>query len=118
MLRKLGEPRIHFAIVCASEGCPRLLNEAYVEAQLEEQLLGNTRAFFADTLKFKYQADSNTFMVSPILKWFAEDFGDTPAARLKTIAARIPDPAASKAAATGQGKLSYLDYDWGLNELP
>ena len=45
VLRKMGEPRVHFAIVCASYSCPRLLNEAYVAARLEKQLTINTRVF-------------------------------------------------------------------------
>jgi hypothetical protein len=38
ILRKMDEPRIHFAINCASVSCPNLLNEAYTEAKLEQQL--------------------------------------------------------------------------------
>jgi hypothetical protein len=115
-LRKMGEPRIHFAIVCASMGCPRLLNEAYVAERLDEQLRANSKSFFADASKFRYDANRNTFYISPIIHWFGEDFGDSVPAQLKTISPYITDPAASQAAASGRGSLSFVDYDWGLNE--
>src|SRR5262249_21991693 len=47
VLRPLHEPRIHFAIVCASRGCPRLLNRAYTPAEVEQQLRENAQGFFA-----------------------------------------------------------------------
>jgi len=43
----MGEPRIHFAIVCASIGSPRLLDEADIADKLDQLLVGNTRDFFA-----------------------------------------------------------------------
>ncbi len=116
VLRKMSEPRIHFAIVCASIGCPRLLNEAYVADRLEEQLTINSRWFFADPTKFRYDSARQTFFMSPILQWFGEDFGDSPPAQLKRIAPLMTDPAAAQAAATGAGSMSFLDYDWGLND--
>lgn len=115
VLRKMGEPRIHFAIVCASIGCPKLLNEAYVPERLDEQLAENTRAFFADRSKFSYDAQSRTIGMSPILKWFAEDFGASTAEQLRTIAPYLPDQAAQSLANSGQARVSYLDYDWGIN---
>jgi hypothetical protein len=116
VLRKMGEPRIHFAIVCASIGCPRLLNEAYVAERLDEQLTVNSKSFFADASKFRYDANRQTFYISPIIQWFGEDFGSSEPAQLKTIAPYISDSAASQAAASGRGTMSFVDYDWGLND--
>lgn len=116
ILRKMAEPRIHFAIVCASIGCPRLLKEAYVAERLDEQLTMNSKAFFADAVKFRYDAKRQTFYLSPIIRWFGEDFGDSEPARLKAIAPYISDPAGSQAAASGRGSMSFVDYDWGLND--
>ncbi len=115
VLRKMGEPRIHFAIVCASIGCPRLLNEAYVAERLDEQLTLNSRSFFADASKFRYDVNRKTFYISPIIQWFGEDFGDSESTQLKAIAPFISDPAASQAAASGRSRMSFVDYDWGLN---
>lgn len=117
ILRKMGEPRVHFAIVCASIGCPRLLNEAYEAKKLDAQLTANTKAFFADRSKFQHDASTGEFAVSPILKWFAEDFGGDQAAQLQTIAPYLPDASARDAAADGRNvRVAYLDYDWGLND--
>ncbi|HMO15892.1 MAG TPA: DUF547 domain-containing protein [Pirellulaceae bacterium] len=116
VLRKMGEPRIHFAIVCASIGCPRLLNEAYVPDRLDHQLTKNAKSFFADQTKFQFDAKRQRFHISPILKWFAEDFGSSQSAQLKAISTYLPDAAAMEMASMGKGSVSYLEYDWGLND--
>jgi hypothetical protein len=116
ILRKMGEPRIHFAIVCASIGCPRLLNEAYVAARLDDQLTTNTRSFFADRTKFQYDASRGTIAVSPIMSWFAEDFGATQAEQIRRVAAYLPDATSQQLAESGTARVSYLGYDWGLND--
>ncbi len=116
ILRKMGEPRIHFAIVCASIGCPRLLNEAYVADRLDKQLTVNTQSFFADPTKFQYDAAKGTIAVSPILSWFAEDFGANQAEQIRRVATYLPDAAARQLAESGKARVSYLDYDWGIND--
>jgi len=116
VLRKMKEPRIHFAIVCASIGCPPLLNEAYVANQLDSQLTANARRFFADPKKFRYDASRKQIETSPIFKWFAEDFGADRAAQLRTIAPFLPNEAAKKLANDKTTTVKYLDYDWKLND--
>ncbi len=115
-LRKLGEPRIHFAIVCASVGCPRLLAEAYTAEQLDAQLTANARHFFANPNNFRYDASSRRFQLSEILDWFGTDFGSDQAAQLRAISPYLPDRAASQAAAANSGSVSFLKYDWSLND--
>jgi hypothetical protein len=116
ILRKMGDPRIHFAIVCASHSCPRLLNEAYVSERVNQQLSHNTKAFFADPENFKYESRRNTFYLSTILKWFGEDFGRDQAQQLRTIAPYLPDAPSQQAARRGVARVAYLNYDWSLNE--
>ncbi len=116
ILRKMGEPRIHFAIVCASHSCPRLLNRAYKAERLDEQLTANTKHFFAEGENFRYDAQSQRFYLSSILKWFGEDFGSSQAARLNAISPYLPTKAAYQAAQNNIVNVSYLDYDWSLNE--
>src|SRR3990167_5631808 len=75
ILRKeFYDPRIHFAIVCASLGCPVLRDEPYVFDRLDSQLNDAVTKFMQDRKKFNYEAYTNTFYLSPILKWFKEDF--------------------------------------------
>jgi len=116
VLRKASEPRIHFAIVCASHSCPRLLNRAYTAQQLEQQLATNTKAFFANPENFQYNPSRREFKLSSIIDWFKDDFGPNQAALLKTIAPYLPNRAAYDAAIQNSVRVSYLDYDWSLNE--
>ena len=116
ILRKLKEPRIHFAIVCGSRGCPRLLNEAYSADRFEDQLTRNTEAFFAEPSKFQLDSASHELRLSPIIKWYADDFGPTPAARLITISPWLPDSNMRDQVQRGELKVKYLEYDENLND--
>jgi hypothetical protein len=116
VLRKMREPRIHFAIVCAAKGCPRLRKEAYTAKDLESQLTDDAKTFFADRSKFTYDPARRTIAVSSILKWFGEDFGASQAQQMRAIAPYLPDTDARRLAEGGQARVTYLDYDWGIND--
>jgi len=116
VLRPMGEPRIHFAIVCASGGCPRLLNRAYTADRLEQQLGENARSFFAKSSNFQYDVGAKTIKISSIIEWFATDFGKTTAEQMKYISSYLPDEAGKKLAGSGAARVSYLEYDWNLND--
>jgi len=118
ILRKKGEPRIHFAIVCASIGCPRLLNEAYVGNRIQEQLDRNTRDFFSRAQNFRHDERNRRFYLSSILDWFGEDFGTNQPERLRALSQWLPNEAARQAALHNAVSVSFLDYDWNLNEQP
>ncbi len=115
-LRKMSEPRIHFAIVCASIGCPRLLNEAYTASKLQQQLEANAKDFFSRSQNFRYEPQSRRFYLSSIMSWFAEDFGSNQSSQLRTIARWLPNKSAKATAQAGSGSVSYLDYNWDLND--
>ncbi|MFG0295253.1 MAG: DUF547 domain-containing protein [Maioricimonas sp. JB045] len=115
VLRKMGEPRIHFAIVCASVGCPRLLNEAYTPERVRDQLASNARDFFARPKNLKVDPRNRRLQMSSILSWFGEDFGPSQSARLKYLMPYLP-PAAKRLAADPKVSVSFLDYDWSLND--
>jgi hypothetical protein len=116
ILRPFDEPRIHFAIVCASRGCPRLRDRAYTPPNLEAQLQENAIAFFSDPSKLDFDSATGRLKLSPILKWYAADFGTTPTERLQKIAAYMPDGVARELSARRDMQIEYLDYDWRLNE--
>lgn len=115
VLRKLGEPRIHFAIVCASIGCPRLRNGAYTSGQLEVQLADNTRNFFSRQRNLQIDLTRRQVRVSSILDWFGEDFGPTPQKALGRLAEYMPNDATRGLIGQGEFSVEYLDYDWNLN---
>ena len=116
VLRKRNEPRIHFAIVCASIGCPRLLNQAYFPQTLDEQLERNAQHFFAQQQNFQIDSANNTVKLSSILSWFAKDFGSDKTAQLKTIRPWLATDQAREFVTRPGVRVSYLDYDWGINE--
>lgn len=114
-LRRMGDPRIHFAIVCASIGCPTLPKTAFVPAKIDAQLSASAQAFFASPERFRFDVEQNDVYLSPILDWFEEDFGATTAEQLRRIAPWAPADAQSLLMG-GKARLKYLDYDWGLND--
>lgn len=107
ILRKeFDEPRIHFAIVCASKSCPRLLNEAYQPQQLEKQLELQARNFINDSTKNELIAKE--IRVSSIFKWFKGDFTEN--GTLQMFIQKY-----SEQNILPNAKVSYLEYDWSLN---
>lgn len=114
ILRKMNEPRIHFAIVCASMGCPRLLNEAYLPDRLESQLVSNTRDFFSRPQNLRVDAHNKKLLLSSILTWFGSDFGKSKIDQLRYIAPYFPDDAKRLVSAGGY-RIEFQKYDWDLN---
>ena len=114
-IRTLDEPRIHFAIVCASASCPPLRSEAYLPQKLDEQLDDNARRFLNDSAKNRYDLDSGVARVSKILKWFSEDFEAAAGTVQRYIAPFVDDEEVAAALREDRLKLRYLKYDWSLN---
>lgn len=115
ILRKdYAEPRIHFALVCAAKGCPPLRDEAYAGARLGEQLDDQARQFLATPEKNRVEAGEATVYLSPIFKWYGEDFEKKSGS---VLAALKPYwPGRTGAVAQTGFKIRYTDYDWSLNE--
>jgi hypothetical protein len=116
VLRKMGEPRIHFAIVCASVGCPKLRNEAYTAVQLDQQLEDQAIYFFAQQRNFRIDRAGKTVYLSSILDWFAEDFGGSDGAKLDFSSKYLSEAKDREFLRSGDLEVKYLDYDWSLNE--
>jgi len=107
LLRKqFQEPRIHFAIVCASIGCPLLRNEAYLPDQVYQQLEDDADRFIQDPNKVKYDRDRNILYCSKIFKWYRQDFLSVAPSIAEYINPDIPKNAT----------VSYLNYNWSLNQ--
>jgi len=117
VLRKeYNEPRIHFAINCASKSCPALQKQAYVATELEQQLEHAAIQFLRDSEHNRFNAEKNTLEISSIFKWFKEDF--TKSGSLKDYVARyINDNTEVQAQVKSDSvRIIYLDYDWSLNK--
>ena len=122
--RDLGDPRVHFAVVCASTSCPDLRAEAFVADRLDTQLEEQTVAFLADAQKgLRLDERQGDLYLSSIFKWYAGDFtgGSTVVAffsRGKVVEWLLPHLPAGLAARVeaADPSVRYLDYDWSLND--
>lgn len=123
MIRKPGrfdEPRIHFAVNCASIGCPALRPEAYVGEHLDAQLEDAAKNFLSDRTRNRLEGKS--LKLSSIFKWYRGDFekGWRGATSLPAFLAlyRQPldlDEGAVTRLKAGEIGIDFLDYDWRLN---
>lgn len=116
------EPRIHFAVNCASIGCPMLRGEAFVAERLDSQLDDATRRFLADRSRNRFDGDSGRLQVSKIFDWYGEDFekaADSLKGYLSAYAELLAETEQGQdRLRAGDYRIGYLDYDWRLNGLP
>ncbi len=120
------DPRIHFAINCASAGCPRLPREAFTARRLDQQLDRETQRFFDDPRNLRFDHDLGTVYLSPILDWYAADFiqwlaeehPERPADLLSYVSLYAPPEhrAALLRARTEGYEIVFPPYDWALND--
>ena len=116
ILRPLGEPRIHAAIVCASTSCPSLRREAYRVERLDAQLDTAMRDWLADPDK-GLRVESDRVRLSKIFDWFPEDFAA--AGGVLAFVRPYLEPAVRQAF-DGLGpdpRIVWFDYDWSLNDV-
>ena len=118
ILRPMGEPRIHVAIVCASVSCPSLRREPWTAASIESQFADSMRQFLADHHKgISIDREERTIHLSMIFEWFEEDFEDHGGV-LEFITPYLSE--ADRAWVSQQAsnsKLEHMEYDWSLNDL-
>ena len=117
-IRPLGEPRIHFAIICASKSCPFLRPEAYASARLDRQLDEQARQFVNDTFRNRFDKATRTATLSEIFKWFDEDFTPVAGSTPRYVARYVADPEVAKDLAADAYKIDFIAYDWNLNGMP
>ncbi|MFO0689636.1 MAG: DUF547 domain-containing protein [Myxococcota bacterium] len=116
ILRPMGEPRIHAAIVCASKSCPPLRRTPFRPETLDADLDDAVRRFLASPAKgVAIDRTARTIRVSKIFEWFEEDFEAAGGVRA-FLAAHLPPPDAAWLRGPGRdAMLLYFDYDWSLN---
>ncbi len=117
IIRPLGEPRIHFAIICASKSCPFLRPEAFAAAKIDQQLDEQARQFVNDTFRNRFDAKTKTAHLSEIFNWFEEDFKGAGSTQ-RYIARYATDPDVARGLAADEYKIQWIDYDWNLNGTP
>lgn len=115
ILRKMGEPRIHVAIVCASVSCPDLRPEAYTVQDIDRQLDEQFASFLANSQKgLRLDERKKKLYLSSIFDWFEEDF-EAKGGVVTFLTPYAPESIRGKIKAKSL-KIDYLDYNWGLNE--
>ncbi|MBC7642278.1 MAG: DUF547 domain-containing protein [Flavobacterium sp.] len=107
ILRKMSEPRIHFAVNCASFSCPKLNNEPYTSEKLDKQLDLAAREFIND--KTKNIISENDLKISSIFNWFGDDFKKQ--GSLIEFLNKY-----SKIKINKKSPVKFLDYNWSLNK--
>ena len=107
------DPRIHYAVNCASIGCPNLMNTAYDSNSLEEALDANARAYINHPRGARVADDK--LVVSTIYKWFREDFGDSQQGVIEHLS-QYAEPRLAEQL-RGRTKINGHDYDWALNDV-
>ncbi len=106
ILRKMDEPRIHFAINCASYSCPKLLNEAFTVEKLEDLLEKSARNFVNDPKRNVITKEKA--MLSQIFKWYKKDFTNK-----VSLTDYINQYSTIKI--TKETSIEFINYDWRLN---
>ncbi|WP_437399498.1 DUF547 domain-containing protein [Flagellimonas lutimaris] len=106
ILRKMEEPRIHFAINCASASCPKLLNKVYLPKTLDQQLDRAAHEFINSE---RNQISQNHLKLSKIFKWYKNDFLNGDIQNYINTYTNIN--------ISQNAKVDYLEYDWNLNGM-
>jgi Protein of unknown function, DUF547 len=113
VIRKLGEPRVHFALNCSAISCPRLPREPFRAEVLDRQLQHEARAFFARPENLSVDQAMQQVELSEILKFYTEDFVPSPAASLIAYVQTFTDHALPK-----HFQVRFRPYDWTVAHRP
>ena len=120
---RFRDPRIHFALNCASLGCPRLPQRAFRGSDLESRLDEETRAFFADRRNVRIDHQERKVYLSAILDWYADDFLVWPSERLPDdpslldyIALYSGEERLQELHRASDYTIRFNPYDWRLND--
>jgi len=113
LLKEYSDPRVHWALTCASMSCPRIDQTAFVAANLSERLDQEARNFLQSTRAVVIDPTENTVAVSKYFDWYGKDFGGDAIAYITPF---LSETQAAALAKTNKPSVSYMDYDWRLND--
>lgn len=109
------DPRVHFAVNCASIGCPALRAEAFQASALDSQLDEQGRLFLGDDSKNRLDDENDILYLSPIFDWFEDDFTSHSGSIAKFVAPYFPADE-RKVILESEPEIEYTEYDWALND--
>ena len=111
---KFDEPRIHFALVCAAVGCPKLRNEAYDAGRIDAQLDDQMRYAHEHDRWLRFDADRAVLRLTKLYDWYGSDFTQT-GMTVQQYAAQYSAPLKQALDEGRRIKVRWLDYSWVLN---
>jgi hypothetical protein len=114
VIRKLGEPRIHFALNCMVRDCPRLPRKVFVAETLEQDLSQLSQEFFNNQKHLRIDHEQKIVYVSEILDFYTEDF--VASGKSQDLIAYINQ--FRTIAIPNDYQLKFIDYDWTVNQQP
>ena len=115
IIRPMGEPRIHFAVNCASRSCPVLAPQAYTGEGLDEQLNAAVRRFVASERNYRLHCeDDPTLWLNKVLDWYKDDFGGSDG--VVALLLRYVMPQDAEYIRERSPRVEFLEYDWTLND--
>ncbi len=118
LIPNFQEPRIHFAIVCASQSCPKLQSWVYRPESIDQQLTLSARQFINDPSRNHFDQTRKIAYLSQIFDWFQEDFMNHSGSLLHYVAQFVTDANLAQDLRTTPYTIEFLEYDWKLNGLP
>jgi hypothetical protein len=123
--KRFGDPRIHFAVNCASIGCPRLPRQSFSGETLDQQLDIETRFFLTEERNFKIDHDEKVIYLSSIFDWYEKDFTSWLTTKYPNRKSSLlsyielyltPEKSEELKAIANSYTLRYFPYDWQLND--
>jgi len=117
VIRPSGESRIHFALVCASTSCPKLMRRAWAAATLDADLDAEARRFVRDPSRNQIRPGESEVRLSEIFDWYEKDFGGSDES-VRAYVARFADEPARTYLTERKPEVEHLDYDWSMNAQP
>ena len=121
--QRFPDPRVHFALNCASRGCPRLPRQAFTAERLDDALDRETRQFLAEPRNLTIDPSRRTVFLSSIFSWYEDDFlaserrsGSTEPTLLGYVGRNSSVEQAAQIAGCQGCRVSFVPYDWRLND--
>ncbi|MGH8514053.1 MAG: DUF547 domain-containing protein, partial [Gammaproteobacteria bacterium] len=109
VIRRVGEPRVHFALNCVALGCPILPKSPFSGKRLDAELERETRKFFSEERNLRIDHAENKIHMSEILSFYTEDFIPVYAPSLIAYVNRyVADPIPE------DYTVEFIDYDWTI----
>ena len=110
-----GDPRIHFAIVCASLSCPRLSSRAYQPDQINKQLHEAARRFINDPTRNRFDLQRRIAFLAPVFEQNEAAFERAGGSLQRYLARFVEDAEVEEALLAEEFELRYTEPDWSLN---